>query len=662
MVQKAKPTSDASNSGWVDNVWGDNDTQLWDELDEVTHDGLSSAINRKLPSGTSADSFEVILSQLADPGIRTNHKLKFWASAAQTQGYICDAKAELLEGSTIIKTIDRISLTQTIEVHEFILTDAEAESITDYNNLRVRIYPLKPWDSSSAIFSGNRCIFEVTGGGVAKPFFKPDGTKIYLTTETSNGVFFIYQYDLSTAWNVTTGVYKKGLYVGDRVAPPRGIFFKDDGTKMYLQTGSAILEYDLSTAWDINTAIYLREKDVSAQGGQRGMFFKAGGLKLYAFDATNSKILEYDLSSAWNITTATYLQASAVLSEDSPFQGLYIKPDGIKLYMASYGLDRVYEYDLTTAWDSTTVTFLQSFSVASWNTTPNGVFFKDDGTEMYVNGFGTPGNSRMHQFHLTTAWNVTTAGSESSLSLSKTQLIQAFFKPDGTRAYSTGRSTGTVVQVDFNTAWKLSTMVTSGSISVDSRDTQPYGLFFKPDGTKMYYVGNTGVTIDEWNLSTAWDVTTATYLQEISVSSQDTSPQGVFFKPDGLKMYMLGLTGDNIYQYTLTTPWDISTASITSTTSISAQEGTPSGLFIRSDGKKLYITGSDLNDINEYDLTTAWDSTTRVFVSVSSRFNIIDGSGNNILSIFFREDGTQDGFKAYTMDSGRNRLIELNIG
>src|SRR3990170_3377094 len=561
MVQKAKPTSDASNSGWVDNVWGDNDTQLWDELDEVTHDGLSSAINRKLPSGTSADSFEVILSQLADPGIRTNHKLKFWASAAQTQGYICDAKAELLEGSTIIKTIDRISLTQTIEVHEFILTDAEAESITDYNNLRVRIYPLKPWDSSSAIFSGNRCIFEVTGGGVAKPFFKPDGTKIYLTTETSNGVFFIYQYDLSTAWNVTTGVYKKGLYVGDRVAPPRGIFFKDDGTKMYLPTGSAILQYDLSTGWDINTA--------------------------------------------------TYLQASAVLSEDSPFQGLYIKPDGIKLYMASYGLDRVYEYDLTTAWDSTTVTFLQSFSVASWNTTPNGVFFKDDGTEMYVNGFGTPGNSRMHQFHLTTAWNVTTAGSESSLSLSKTQLIQAFFKPDGTRAYSTGRSTGTVVQVDFNTAWKLSTMVTSGSISVDSRDTQPQGLFFKPDGIKMYY---------------------------------------------------LGLTCDNIYQYTLTTPWDISTASITSTTSISAQEGTPSGLFIRSDGKKLYITGSDLNDINEYDLTTAWDSTTREFVSVSSRFNIIDGSGNNILSIFFREDGTQDGFKAYTMDSGRNRLIELNIG
>jgi sugar lactone lactonase YvrE len=34
-----------------------------------------------------------------------------------------------------------------------------------------------------------------------------------------------------------------------------------------------------------------------------------------------------------------------------------------------------------------------------------------------------------------------------------------------------------------------------------------------------------------------------------SVSSEESNPQGLFFKPDGTKMYVIGDYGDTIYQY-----------------------------------------------------------------------------------------------------------------
>ncbi|MBA7589123.1 hypothetical protein ES708_31198 [subsurface metagenome] len=63
------------------------------------------------------------------------------------------------------------------------------------------------------------------------------------------------------------------------------------------------------------------------------------------------------------------------------------------------------------------------------------------------------------------------------------------------------------------------------------------------------------------NGHTPWDVSTATYEDKLKdVSGQDTSPNGVFFKPDGTKMYIMGYATDTVYQYSLSTAWDVSTA------------------------------------------------------------------------------------------------------
>jgi hypothetical protein len=58
-----------------------------------------------------------------------------------------------------------------------------------------------------------------------------------------------------------------------------------------------------------------------------------------------------------------------------------------------------------------------------------------------------------------------------------------------------------------------------------------------------------------------------------SVGGQDSGPENITFNNDGTKMYMVGGTNDAIYQYTLSTAWDITTASYdNASTSVGGQE------------------------------------------------------------------------------------------
>ena len=68
----------------------------------------------------------------------------------------------------------------------------------------------------------------------------------------------------------------------------------------------------------------------------------------------------------------------------------------------------------------------------------------------------------------------------------------------------------------------------------------------------MYIMGNTNDSVYQYTLSTAWDVSTASYASKsFSVGSQETSPSGVKFSSDGTKMYVVGMQNDTVYKYTL---------------------------------------------------------------------------------------------------------------
>jgi hypothetical protein len=187
-------------------------------------------------------------------------------------------------------------------------------------------------------------------------------------------------------------------------------------------------------------------------------------------------------------------------------------------------------------------------------------------------------------------------------------------------------TSGTDAEIAPNTGitgWNYSGL----SKSVSAEEINPTGLFISPNGLNMYVNGLTGDDVNQYTLSTAFDVSTATFVRLFSTSAQDTSPQDIFFKPDGLSMFIMGQTNDTVFQYTLSSAFDISTASYASKSfSVSAQEATPTGLWFKPDGTVMYVSGSTADTVFQYTLSTAWDVSTASYANIS--FDVSAQEGN----------------------------------
>ena len=120
----------------------------------------------------------------------------------------------------------------------------------------------------------------------------------------------------------------------------------------------------------------------------------------------------------------------------------------------------------------------------------------------------------------------------------------------------------------------------------------------------MFVTGNDGNDINEYTLSTAFDVSTATYDSNFSVNSEDREPNGLTFNSDGTKMFVAGNQNNNIYEYNLSLGFDVSTASYVGALDVSAQDSTPKAVNFNNDGTKLFVLGSNNLQVFEYTLST----------------------------------------------------------
>ena len=112
------------------------------------------------------------------------------------------------------------------------------------------------------------------------------------------------------------------------------------------------------------------------------------------------------------------------------------------------------------------------------------------------------------------------------------------------------------------------------------------------DGYHMYVSGSDDDNLQDWQAETPWSLTNIRYGGRVTFDNANLSGggRGVFWKPDGLKLFIV-TTADNIYQYTLTSAWDMSTASYDGSGSISSDVGNPFGLHFSTDGDKADAFG-----------------------------------------------------------------------
>ena len=117
-----------------------------------------------------------------------------------------------------------------------------------------------------------------------------------------------------------------------------------------------------------------------------------------------------------------------------------------------------------------------------------------------------------------------------------------------------------ITSIDINGTFTVNANTLNIGITADD-------LEFKADGKKMWALGDAG-GIRQYTLSTAWDLSTATQdtLSSFSWGHPNVYPQGIAVSADGYTAVILDEgSGGLCYQYDMSTPYDMNTATYNTT-------------------------------------------------------------------------------------------------
>ena len=508
--------------------------------------------------------------------------------------------------------------------------------------------------------------------------FNTDGTKMFIVGEGGDKV---NEYDLSTAFDISTLSFSRDFSVASQDNRPQGLFFNANGTKMFVVglQGDKVYEYSLSTGFNISTALYTQFFSISGQEvNPTGLAFNTDGTTMFVVGSSGDDVNEYSLSTGFDISTASFVDSFSTSGQTAVPKGIAFTPDGTKMFIASAHLQDVFMYNLTTGFDVSTASYSgTSFGLSNTFET-TGITFNNDGSKMYITDSF---NDQIHEYNLTLA-NALGLGTGSFASADVGKTIEAnsgvFFltATDGSYVETTAPTSyaqvasgswsmyGVVYNaadgdlelssvLDPATTFDVSTAVYSQAFSVAGQETSPYGLTFNPEGTKMFVVGQTGADVNEYTLSTGFDVSTASFVDSFSVAAQEVSPTEIAFNTNGTKMFVVGSDGDDVNEYTLSTGFDVSTASFVDAFSVAAQDTSPMGLAFNVDGTKMFVVGNSNDSVYEYTLSTGFDVSTATY---SQLFSVASQAAAPF-SVSFNTDGT----KMLILDRVNNTVYQYTL-
>lgn len=429
-------------------------------------------------------------------------------------------------------------------------------------------------------------------------WFRSDGTLMVLSS-----IAEITSYELTTPWDIST--YTNPVAHAGGQSPIGTFFFSPDGTKGYYVARDGgtvtlgVLQYNYTTPWDISaydsyvyftTTVPLSVPSANTPSGQA--FFNEDGTVLTCF---GNDVQVFSVSTPYDLgSTVTLIKTIAA----GPTIGVAAST-GLTWFQ-TFG---TYRYTPVYYGQSGTDTQSSSVRAVSLGTTfkpqtddTSGVFFKPDGTMMFLSDFV---DDKVYSYALSTPWDTSSAVYQTGKDLlgGRNAILGISFKPDGTRFYCIDANI--FYEYEVQTPWNLDTAFVSNTVNISTfglAANNLRGFYLHTDGSRILFFTTTGDTARQITLSTAWDLGSTLTLESgtFSTLSQDSTPNGIWANSDGTKIFVYGVTNHNVYQYNLGTAWNLSTAVFSKTFDSSAWLDNPSAystLFIDQSGTRMYLLG-----------------------------------------------------------------------
>lgn len=184
------------------------------------------------------------------------------------------------------------------------------------------------------------------------------------------------------------------------------------------------------------------------------------------------------------------------------------------------------------------------------------------------------------------------------------------FNPDGTAFYAIQSFPYLVTEFELATLWNASSFTANATFDDDANLNNTLDLLFDDTGTKMFINNASTTSIRQYSLTSAYAISTAVFQQQKTLAARY-----LFWKPDGTKLY--GRTSDPVVsQFPVTTPFDVSTIGSAEATKTLPDFGSGNalrGLTFSNDGSKMLAVerlADNEGNIRQYTLSTPWDITT----------------------------------------------------
>lgn len=443
-------------------------------------------------------------------------------------------------------------------------------------------------------------------------------------------------------WNLVNASYaERSADISTNTSDSKELAFKPDGTKMYVldkQSGAdnTVRQYDLAgDPWNVSGASYELGSTLSntTENKWKGLAFKPDGTRMYIVNGNDSAnaglVQQYDMDdNPWEITDASFSFKEfndGAFANESSWKDAFFKPDGTKMYLVgndeSTTSDYLFEVDLSTPWDLGNAAYNGVFyDVSAEVQNASALSVKNNGGKVYVMG-----NLRIYQYDLSADWDLSTASyddvSYDGIVDQDSDPTGLFMRRDGRKMYVLGEGNRSVYEYDVpSTSWGVSAVQHEGNVfEFPNLQYKKYeGVTFGKSGEKFYGVGeDTGETdtspnpaeIVQYEVPSPYEVNSIeTNPRKLEVESEDQKPVDVSFKSDGTKMYVLGSDTDEIYEYVLSVPWDIESAYYTGNFFSNVRPGVEAISF-RPNGTSFYANDGGI-EIYQYDLDEPWSVST----------------------------------------------------
>ena len=280
-------------------------------------------------------------------------------------------------------------------------------------------------------------------------------------------------------------------------------------------------------------------------------------------DGETAQTQTYEVNNAIDSST------SLTVGSGTHGSGISFNHDGTKMFKTDYENDQIHQWTLSTAFDptsksgsATSVSLDFNTGDASQGNWPVGHAWNSDGTKLFVANWDGVDEYWIHSYDLSTAYDVSTISlvtpSESnSYNTGLYNVKSLAVSSDGTKFYFLEDDARQVRQITFATAYDVSSSASSATLSISSNTTYPRSLAFSDNGKKLFVGDTSNEKIHQYNLTTAWDISSGVSYDGGITLTTTIDPFGIVFTHGGTKMLILDEAGETVDVHSLKSPFNL---------------------------------------------------------------------------------------------------------